>query len=265
MRIISLIWIAGIIGVLAACSDSSNDSSSVVLDPQVVLHTELGSVSLHLYDDTPVHRDNFLKLAKAGFFDSLTFSRVLHKFVVQAGDPRSRFGTWEDSVMGPGYDLPPEITEHHVHVRGALAMARKPDEENPDKKSSGSQFYIVTGVPVSESKIDSAEQRASSIRKGKDFLNYEKARETGSFSGNFQEYLKSHPFTPFRYPEAQRQRYLTVGGAPTLDFNYTVFGEVTEGMDIVLKISRQPAIEGQLLDEIRIDSVSVLTLEFSPE
>lgn len=259
MRIVSLIKFAGIIGILAGCADSSDTSTTVGLSSQVVLHTELGDVSLHLYGDTPLHGENFLKLAEAGFFDSLTFSRVLHKFVVQAGDPRSRFGTWEDSLMGPGYTLPAEITEHHVHVRGALAMARRDDDENPDRKSSGSQFYIVTGVPVPESKLDSVEQTASSIRKGKKFNDYEKAREAESFTGNFQEYLKTHLFTPFKYPEAQRQRYLTVGGAPTLDFKYTVFGQVTEGLDIVLKISRQPATkEGQLLDEIRIDSVSVL-------
>lgn len=259
MRIISLIKIAGILGLLVACTNSSEDSTPASLDTQIVLHTELGDVSLHLYDDTPIHSENFLKLAKARFFDSLTFSRVLHKFVVQAGDPRSRFGTWEDSVMGPGYDLDHEITEHHVHVRGALAMARRTDDENPDRKSSGSQFYIVTGVPVPESRLDSIEQVASSIRRGKIFIAYEQAQEEGSFSGNFQDYLKTHPLVPFKYPEAQRQRYLTIGGAPTLDFKYTVFGQVTEGLDIILKISRQPATkEGQLLDEIRIDSVSVI-------
>lgn len=259
MRIVSLIKIAGIIGIMAGCANSSENSSSAILSTQVVLHSELGDVSLHLYDDTPIHRENFLKLAKAGFFDSLTFHRVLHKFVVQAGDPRSRFGTWEDSIMGPGYDLPAEITEHHVHVRGALAMARREDEENPDRKSAGSQFYIVTGVPVAESRLDSVEQTASAIRKGKIFVNYEASKAAGSFDGHFQDYLKEHPFTPFRYPEAQRQRYLTVGGAPLLDFKYTVFGQVTEGLDIILKISRQPATkEGQLLENVRIDSVSVL-------
>lgn len=259
MRIVSLIKFAAIIGILAGCASPSDTSTDAGLNSQVVLHTEFGNVSLYLYDDTPIHRENFLKLAQAGFFDSLTFSRVLHKFVVQAGDPRSRFGTWEDSLMGPGYDLPAEITEHHVHVRGALAMARRDDDENPDRKSSGSQFYLVTGVPVAESKLDSMEQTASSIRKGKIFLDYEKAKAEESFDGNFQDYLKGHSFAPFKYPEAQRQRYLTVGGAPTLDFKYTVFGQVTEGLDIVLKISRQPATkEGQLLDEIRIDSVSVL-------
>lgn len=258
MRIISLIKIAGIIGLLAGCANSPKDSLSVELNTQVVLHTELGDVSLHLYKDTPIHSENFLQLAKAGFFDSLTFHRVLHKFVVQAGDPRSRFGTWKDSVMGPGYDLPSELTEHHVHTRGALAMARRDDDENPNRKSSGSQFYIVTGVPAPESRLDSVEQTASSIRKGKIFIDYEKARESGSINGNFQDYLKHFPFVPFKYPEVQRQRYLTVGGAPLLDFKYTVFGEVTEGLDIILKISRQPATkEGQLLDDVRIDSVSV--------
>lgn len=258
MRIASLIWIAGIIGLLAGCAGSSKGSLSATLDTEVVLHTELGNVSLLLYKDTPIHRKNFLKLAQAGFFDSLTFHRVLHKFVVQSGDPRSRQGVWEDSVMGPGYNLPAELTEHHVHVRGALAMARRDDDENPERRSSGSQFYIVTGIPVAESRLDSVEQTANGVRRGKIFLDYEQEKAEGVYTESFQTYLKAHPFTPFRYPEDQRQRYLTVGGAPSLDFIYTVFGEVTDGLDIVLKISRQPATkEGQLLEDIRIDSVSV--------
>lgn len=258
MRIVRLVCLVGIATILIGCTDQSKDSHPTALTTEVVLHTDLGDIALHLYKDTPIHRKNFLKLANAGFFDRLTFHRVLHKFVVQSGDPRSRDGSWEDTLMGPGYSLPAELTEHHVHVRGALAMARREDDENPERRSSGSQFYIVTGVPVPESRIDSVEQAASGMRKGKLFNDYEQAREKAEFSGSFQEYLKTHAFTPFTYPDAQRHRYLTVGGAPRLDFKYTVFGEVTEGLDIALKISRQPGTkEGQLFEEVRIDSVSV--------
>lgn len=244
--------------VFTGCDESPTTAKNS-LETHVILHTAYGDVHLHLYDDTPIHRDNFLNLSSTGFFDSLTFHRVLHKFVVQAGDPRSKMGTWEDSVMGPGYDLESEFTEHHVHTRGALAMARKPDEENPERQSSGSQFYIVTGIPVSEGRLDSMEQKATGIRRGKIFLEYQDARADSSFFGTFADFQETHPLTPFSYSAEQREKYLTVGGAPLLDFTYTVFGEVTDGMDIALKISRQPATkEGQLLNDVRIDSVTVL-------
>lgn len=244
--------------IFSSCNEPPASEESAP-ETHVILHTAYGDIQLHLYDDTPIHRENFLNLSSTGFFDSLTFHRVLHKFVVQAGDPRSRFGTWEDSVMGPGYDLEAEFTEHHVHTRGALAMARKPDDQNPDRQSSGSQFYIVTGVPVSEGRLDSMEQKATGIRRGEIFLQYQAAKEDSSFIGTFADFQKIHPLTPFTYPREQREQYLNEGGAPLLDFTYTVFGQVTEGIDIALKISRQPATkEGQLLNEVRIDSVTVL-------
>lgn len=265
MRVIQfgiIVWIVG----LGSCANQNSNSVSThttsTQAPEVILYTQLGNISLALYEDTPIHRKNFLELTQEGFFDSLTFSRVIHNFVVQAGDPRSRHGTWKDTVMGPGYELAAELTEHHVHVRGALAMARRPDDVNPDQRSSGSQFYLVTGKKASKSLLDSMETIASNKRKGRSFLEFDEAVSTGQFEGNYADYLAQHPLDDFRYAPEQRARYLEVGGAPFLDFTYTVFGEVVEGMDIVMRISRQPAQEGgQLLQDIRIDSVRIVTKE----
>lgn len=249
-----------IIALFVWSCDWASSTPAESLPTDVILHTSLGDIHLHLYQDTPLHRKNFLDLSSEGFFDSLTFHRVLHKFVVQSGDPRSRYGTWTDSVMGPGYDLDGEFTEHHVHTRGSLAMARKPDKDNPDRRSSGSQFYIVTGVPATKGRLDTMEQKATAIRRGKLFLQYQQELAEGSFSGSFSTFQTDHPIVPFRYSPAQRECYLKVGGAPLLDFTYTVFGEVTSGIDTALRISRQSATpEGQLLNDIRIDSVSVLS------
>lgn len=257
MRVIQFLCAFVWVVVVAGCSSSSPGGQAQKPESQVIIHTSLGPVSIRLFDDTPIHRDNFLKLARQGFFDSLTFHRVLHNFVVQSGDPRSRTSTWSDSVMGPGYDLPAEFTEHHVHVRGALAAARKPEAENPQRMSSGSQFYFVTGMPQPEARLDSMEAVATGIRKGNAFLEFERQREAGSFQGSFQDFLASHPVNPFRYTAAQRKAYLETGGAPFLDFSYTVFGEVVDGMETVMKISRQPAKDGMLLDDVRIDSVTI--------
>ncbi len=258
MRFVYLLCSFACAALVVGCTSSSSHEQAQKPESQVIIHTSVGPVAIHLFDDTPIHRDNFLKLARQGFFDSLTFHRVLHNFVVQSGDPRSRTGTWSDSVMGPGYDLPAEFSEHHVHVRGALAAARKPDLENPQRMSSGSQFYFVTGMPQPEARLDSMEAVATGIRKGNAFLEFDRQREQGAFQGSFQDFLAQHPVTPFRYTAGQRKAYLETGGAPFLDFSYTVFGEVVEGLETVMKISRQPAKDGMLLDDVRINSVTIL-------
>ena len=113
-------------------------------DDVVTISTEYGDITVILFDDTPLHKENFLKLAKEGFYDSTTFHRVMHEFMIQGGDPNSKDeDPFNDGRGGPGYNVPAEFMDHHTHVKGALAAARKPDRINPDKASSGSQFYIV--------------------------------------------------------------------------------------------------------------------------
>lgn len=169
---------------------------------KAVIETSLGNIEIELYDQTPLHRDNFIKLAKSKFYDGLLFHRVIPNFVIQGGDPESKNAT-ADAFLGaggPGYQIKAEIGA--PHFKGALAAARN---QNPEKMSSGSQFYIIIGAPVSEQELNQWE-----ANKG------------------------------IKYNPAQRARYLASGGLPSLDADYTVFGEVTSGMDIAEKIVAQP-------------------------
>lgn len=173
-------------------------------DKLVEIQTPLGNMMVRLYDATPQHRDNFLKLADEGYFDSLLFHRVIQGFMIQGGDPDSRNAPAGQrlGMGGPGYQIPAEFDPNLIHRKGALAAARTGGPSNPEKKSSGSQFYIVHGQPVSEDELKLFERR-----KGIDYD-----------------------------PEA-RQVYQESGGTPFLDMEYTVFGEVIEGLDVIDKIA----------------------------
>lgn len=173
----------------------------------VEIETPYGAILVELSDATPLHRDNFLGLAEEGFYDSLLFHRVVRGFVIQGGDPQSKNAqpTTRLGMGGPGYTLPAEFVDTLIHLRGALAAARLPDQVNPEKRSSGSQFYIVQGRPVSDELLDRVE-----AMKG------------------------------FRYPSALRKKYLERGGTPQLDGDYTVFGRVIQGFDVLDRIADLP-------------------------
>lgn len=168
------------------------------------IDTPRGRMVVRLFDDTPVHRDNFKRLVQEAFYDSTTFHRVIQGFMIQGGDPLSRDSIAENDGMGdPGYSIPAEI--NHLHFRGALAAARQPDEINPGRASSGSQFYLVQGTGPINPAV---------------FAQMERARQQATGDLN--------P-TP---PEAAA-RYARVGGVPFLDGQYTVFGEMVEGLDVL--------------------------------
>lgn len=177
---------------------------------EVLLNTSMGDIRLRLYNDTPKHRDNFLKLVKGGFYDGLLFHRVIASFMIQAGDSASRNAT-PGQLLGDspeGYKIPAEIVyPKHFHKRGALAAAREGDEDNPERVSSMSQFYIVYGKRYTDDMLDGAEDKVLRRTHGK---------------------VK---FTP-----EIREFYKTTGGVPYLDGQYTVFGEVVDGMDVVKAI-----------------------------
>lgn len=161
----------------------------------VVIHTSFGDITAKLYNDTPKHRDNFIKLIKEGWYDDSPFHRVINRFMIQGGGNK-------DGRPDPGYTIEAEILPNHFHKKGALAAARMPDQVNPEKRSSGSQFYIVQGEKASDQYLDAIEAK------------------TG------------HHFTT-----EQREAYKTIGGAPHLDGGYTVFGEVLDGYDVIDKIA----------------------------
>lgn len=188
-----LFYLFILFGITTACNQDSN--------PTVIIETEFGQMEARLYDSTPKHRDNFIKLVKEGYYDDLLFHRVMPNFMIQGGDPNSRNAPPQQVLGfgGPDYLLDPEIGA--PHKVGALAAAQSP---NPEKKSSGSQFYIVHGQKWDDNSLNQIEQ----------------------------EY--NITFSP-----EDRQMYKEVGGAPFLDGNYTVFGELVSGIDVVAKIVNQ--------------------------
>lgn len=192
-------------------------------DQHVMIETEFGNMKAVLYNSTPQHRDNFVKLANEGFYNDLLFHRVMKNFMVQGGDPKSKDSPAGQPLGsgGPGYTVPAEFGAHHF--KGALAAARQPDSVNPQKNSSGSQFYIVHGTQVNQSMLDRFSQK-----------------ENVSYS-----------------PE-QAQRYLEQGGYPPLDGEYTVFGEVVEGLDVIDKIAaNQVDARNRPLEDIKMKVYTV--------
>lgn len=164
-------------------------------ETKVLIKTNYGDITVMLYDDTPLHRDNFIKLVNDGWYNGSPFHRVIKNFMIQGGQNA-------DGSVDPGYRIPAEIKSNHYHKKGALAAARMADQVNPKKESSGSQFYIVQGQVWNETQINMFESRYSKVFSAK-----------------------------------QRQAYQSIGGTPHLDGDYTVFGEVTNGLDVVDKIA----------------------------
>lgn len=179
---------------LSACQDGTKKGYTYA-----EIETDFGTMKVMLYNSTPIHRDNFVKLANEGFYDGLLFHRVKNTYMIQGGDPLSKDAPMDKRLGqgGPGYELDPEIGA--PHLKGALAAARTP---NPQKRSSGSQFYIVQGVPINDEYLVQLEQQ-----KG------------------------------FQYNPEQKKLYKELGGTPFLDGDYTVFGEVVEGIEVVDKIA----------------------------
>lgn len=196
--------------MLFACSQPGSSNRQQVqepnpaTEPRVIISTEFGDITIKLYNETPVHRDNFLKLAREGFYNGTLFHRVINQFMIQGGDPVSKDALPGQPLGsgGPDYTLPAEIIPGLIHKKGALAAARQGDQVNPERRSSGSQFYIVHGRVFSHEDLDIMEERTGAGLSAR-----------------------------------QRDIYSTVGGAPHLDGAYTVFGEVVSGLDVVDRIA----------------------------
>ena len=199
---------------------------------KVKIQTMLGDITVRLYDETPIHRDNFLKLAKEGYYDGTLFHRVIKGFMIQGGDPDSKGAPAGKmlGVGGPDYTLEAEIKSDIFHKRGALAAARQGDEVNPERRSSGSQFYIVWGDVYNEGhfnalaaahKDEIMQMRRDRNRAGLQELQDKLVAEAESKVGKDG------------LTEEQLQLYSTLGGTPHLDGQYTVFGEVEDGLDVV--------------------------------
>ncbi len=192
----------------------------------ILMKTTLGDLMIQLYDDTPLHRDNIIKLIQEKYYDGLLFHRVIKGFMAQGGDPNSK-GAGPETRLGsggPGYTIPAEINNNRVHFKGALAAARQGDQANPKRNSSGSQFYIVHGGPVGETSLNRQEQSTGVI-----------------------------------YSDELREKYYEVGGTPALDFKYTVFGQLIEGFDVIDAIANTATLPGDRpVEDVQIISVELI-------
>ena len=215
---------------------------------KVKIQTMLGDIIVRLYDETPLHRDNFLKLAKEGYYDGTLFHRVIKDFMIQGGDPDSK-GAPASKMLGaggPDYTIEAEIKDNLLHKRGALAAARQGDQVNPERRSSGSQFYIVWGQVYSEGQLRqfSKQLRMQRVQEAFNALAAEHRSEIMQMRRDrdraglqeLQERLTAEAdkrVGNVGLSDEQIRVYSTVGGTPHLDGQYTVFGEVEEGLDVV--------------------------------
>ena len=261
-----------LIAIMAMTSAKSADS--IPAGPVVDIRTSLGDIRVRLYDDTPKHRDNFLKLVREGFYDGVLFHRVIKDFMIQTGDPSSR--TADSTAMlgagDPGYTIEAEIAyPRHYHKRGALAAARTGDQVNPERRSSGSQFYIVTGEKVAAARmaqmaenavmgkrqqyfrtlVERDREKISALEASGDRDGLEALRQ--SLIAETENAVKAEPL-----PDNIVNDYTTVGGTPHLDGQYTVFGEVISGMDTVEKIENVATGRADRpLEDVRIISTTI--------
>ena len=218
---------------------------------KVKIETTLGDITVRLYDETPIHRDNFVKLVKEGYYDGTLFHRVIKDFMIQGGDPDSKGAPAGKmlGVGGPDYTLEAEIKDNLYHKRGALAAARQGDEVNPERRSSGSQFYIVWGQVYKENQLNQLGKQIRMQKVQDAFNNLAKARREEIMQmrrernraglQELQDQLIAEAENKVGkqgLTDEQMQLYSTVGGTPHLDGQYTVFGEVEEGLNVVEQI-----------------------------
>ncbi|MBN2669833.1 MAG: peptidylprolyl isomerase [Bacteroidales bacterium] len=257
----SLLFLVFAIATLTSCKTSNKQnevSNSDIPKNSFVIETSYGQMKGRLFDETPLHRDNFIKLVNEGYFDSLLFHRVIENFMIQGGDPDSKFAS-KGQVLGnggPEYTIPAEFNSKLIHKKGALAAARQGDNVNPTKASSGSQFYIVQGTVYDSLKILQMEQKIIDnkissltriylsnpanlgVKNKLDSLNTVGDRE--NLRKTYDDIVKKirEDNTNVGFSSEQIKTYTTIGGTPHLDGDYTVFGEIYEGLDVLDSIAK---------------------------
>lgn len=273
-------WILLIILACSAVACKSGQKKDGNMEKETVLkiETSMGDIKVKLYNETPKHRDNFIKLAKDGTYNGTLFHRVIKDFMVQAGDPESKNAP-KGKMLGSGdvgYTVPAEfVYPKYFHKKGALSAARQGDEVNPKKESSGCQFYIVTGKVFNDSTLLNMEQQknqnkvteAFNALAQKHMKEIYKMRKANDQDGLYalqdtlfiQAEAEAAKQSDFHFTPEQIKAYTTVGGTPHLDGEYTVFGEVVEGMDIVDKIQQVKTDRSDRPEEdVKIINVSVI-------
>lgn len=250
-------------------------------EPQtrILISTTYGDIRLKLYNETPLHRDNFIKLVKEHYFDSLLFHRVIQNFMIQGGDPDSRHAP-PGTLLGeggPSYTIPAEFKPYLFHKKGVLAAARESDLENPGQASSASQFYIVQGRIFTDSLLTIQAKR---ITRSILFNRIINQPENAAMLTNYKRYVKAQlldsvkyvndimnkkvdaalpDVIPYQFSKEQAEVYKTIGGTPHLDNSYTIFGEVVEGLEVVDKIAAQKTDKNNRpLEDVRILRITII-------
>ncbi len=255
-----------VIGLATSCAQKK--------DYVVTIKTQYGDMVAILYDETPKHKENFIKLAKEHYYDSLLFHRIIAGFMIQTGDPNSKKAKPGESLGmgGPGYTVPIEVNPKFFHEKGALSAARLPDDRNPEKASSGSQFYIVQGSVIPEASINDLRYDQMKLTMGlRQIISKPENKalldslNSLYYSGDMQAYQKKifslvprveretgTKVTKDLSPE-KIKAYTTVGGSPHLDGEYTIFGKIIKGLEVIDQIAAQPRDAGERpLTDIRM-------------
>ena len=243
-------------------------------DQLLLIETSEGFIKIKLYQETPQHRDNFMKLVQESYYNGTLLHRVINEFMSQGGDPDSKLAKPGEALGngGPGYTIPAEFHTQLFHKKGALAAARERDRVNPERKSSGSQFYLVQGKVLTDEELDHVElrindmlkqaaffrfieeERAIAIGNGKD-VDMAKIQETASLKAE-EEFINMEPY---KIPLEQREVYKTLGGTPHLDQNYTVYGEIVEGFEVLDKIAVvETDNKNRPVKDVRIISIEIV-------
>ena len=277
-KLLALILMAATINSCGGASSQNAKAQTAQDETKVLIKTTVGDITIKLYNETPQHRDNFIKLVNEHYYDSILFHRVIKDFMVQAGDPESKNaqnGT-QLGAGGPGYTIPAEfVYPKYFHKRGALSAARQADQVNPERKSSGSQFYIVTGKTYDKYELQDLEKQLRQ-RQGQGVFDRLVAQNMDSIMNmqmagdndgimKLQEELneKTNQILkeqgPFKFTEEQVDAYMSEGGTPFLDNDYTVFGEVIDGMKAVYKIEQAGTdMNDRPRKDIRIISMEII-------
>lgn len=253
---------------ISSCSFSQNKAT--LEGPMVRIKTRFGNMKVVLYNETPQHRDNFMKLTKEKVFDSLIFHRVIKGFMVQGGDPNSKRAT-KDQVLGDGdlnYTVPAEIVPGIIHKKGVIAAARNGDEENPERRSSATQFYLAQGlvyklddIPAIEQKMNIRAAEALFLKMKSDKIDtlmlFQMAKNKEGYDKLIEKIRnqaeRECDKNPVRLTKQQIETYTTLGGIPHLDGAYTVFGEVIDGMAVIDSIAAQrTGAQDRPLENIRM-------------